>query len=63
MALMYAFLLHLKLFYLDNCLYIAVEMFSSKFVLSEKNYHCSFDINFEKVQFYLFSHLFFLKGW
>ncbi len=32
-------------------------------VVAEKNFHHNFDANFENVQFYIFSLIFFLKGW
>ncbi len=39
-------------------------MFSNiNFVVFEKNFHYSFDANFENVQFYVFSLQFFVKGW
>ncbi len=42
----------LKLFYINKYVYIAVEPFSNiNFVIFEKNFHCSFDTNFENVQY------------
>ncbi len=54
----------LKMFYIDNCLYIAVEIFSiNNFVVFQRNFHHCFDVNFENKQCYAFSLLFFLRGW
>ncbi len=55
---MYPFLRSLKLFYIDNCLHVAVETFANK-----KELLPQFATNLENVQFYAFSLLFFLKGW
>ncbi len=61
---MYLFLPSLKVFYIDKCLYIAVETFTNNkfYKFFEKKFHYSFDTDLENVQFYMFSLLLFLKG-
>ncbi len=59
----YPFLSNLKLFYIENCLYIAVETLFNINCSIWKEYLPQFEINLRNFQFYEFSLLFFLKCW
>ncbi len=47
--------------FIYKSLYIAFKMFFNiHFVVFEKIFHFRFNVNFENIEFYAFSHLFFL---
>ncbi len=57
MSSVHPFLASLKLFYIDNCLYIVLETFTNN-NLFEKKFHYSFDADLGNVQFYVFSYFY-----